>query len=126
MPYNEHTAERISDFFKSKKVKFYGKKMFSGICFMVNDKMCCGTHIDKETEEDVLLCRIAVDAYEDALEKEHVIPMDFTGKSMKGFIYVKEKGIKNQKDLYYWLQMCLDFNPLAKASKKNRSSPKRK
>jgi hypothetical protein len=52
------------------------------------------------------------------LEKENVIPMDFTGKSMKGYVYVVGDGIKSKKDLSYWLGLCLKFNPLAKASKK--------
>ena len=85
---------------------------------MVDNKMCCGTHIDKKTEEEYLLCRIGEKAYDKALEKENVIPMDFTGRSMKGYIYVVGEGIKSKKDLSYWVQLCLDFNPLAKASKK--------
>ncbi|MBP6533343.1 MAG: RNA methyltransferase, partial [Bacteroidia bacterium] len=70
------------------------------------------------TEEEYLLCRIGEKAYEKALEKDNVIPMDFTGRSMKGYIFVVGEGIKSKKDLSYWLQLCLNFNPLAKASKK--------
>ncbi len=84
---------------------------------MVDNKMCCGTHIDKKTDEEYLLCRIGEKAYEKAIEKDYVIPMNFTGKSMKGYIFVVEPGFKSKKDLSYWLQLCLDFNPLAKASK---------
>jgi hypothetical protein len=43
--------------------------------------------------------------------------MEFTGKPMKGYIYVTENGIKKANDLSYWLQLCLNFNPLAKKSK---------
>lgn len=118
MPYSETTAQRIREFFLNKGILFTEKKMFSGICFMVDNKMCCGTHIDKHSGEDVLMCRIGDAAYESALEKNNVIPMEFTEKAMKGYVYVTEAGIKNQKDLAYWLQVCLDFNPLAKASKK--------
>jgi hypothetical protein len=118
MAYNEKTAERISEFMRQKKVDFYEKKMFSGVCFMVDDKMCCGTHIDKKTGEDFLLCRIGEAVYDDAIKMEHVIPMEFTGKSMKGYIFVTENGFRKDKDLAYWLQLCLDFNPMAKSSKK--------
>lgn len=118
MPYNESTAIRIRNYFYQQNIAFTEKKMFSGICFMVEDKMCCGTHIDKNTNEDVVLCRIGTSEYEKALESEHCIPMEFTGKPMKGYIYVLEKGIQNPKDLAYWLQLCLDFNPFAKKSKK--------
>lgn len=44
--------------------------------------------------------------------------MDFTGKRMKGFVYVDESGFNSQKDLAFWVDLCLEFNPLAKASKK--------
>ena len=118
MAFNEKTAQRIREILLSKGADFTEKKMFSGICFMVDNKMCCGTHIDKKTEEEYLLCRIGEKAYEKALEIDNVIPMDFTGRSMKGYIFVVGEGIKSKKDLSYWLQLCLDFNPLAKASKK--------
>jgi hypothetical protein len=65
-----------------------------------------------------LLCRIGEQAYSKALEMENVIPMEFTGKAMKGYVFVTENGHKSAKDLKHWLQLCLDFNPLAKASKK--------
>lgn len=118
MAYNEITVQRIREFFLNRAANFTEKKMFSGICFMVDNKMCCGTHVDKITGEDLLMCRIGDAAYEDALEKNNVIPMEFTGKPMKGYVYIVGDGLKNSKDLEYWLQLCLDFNPLAKASKK--------
>jgi hypothetical protein len=118
MAFNENTVQRIREFFQQKNADFYEKKMFSGVVFMVDDKMCCGTHIDKETGEDFLLCRIGEQAYSKALEMENVIPMEFTGKAMKGYVFVTENGHKSAKDLKHWLQLCLDFNPLAKASKK--------
>ena len=118
MPFNPATAQRIRGFFQQKKAKFTEKKMFSGVCFMVNDKMCCGSHIDKASGMDYLLCRIGEEAHAQALTKKHVISMEFTGRSMKGYVFVKEEGHSNDKDLYYWLQLCLDFNPQAKASKK--------
>jgi hypothetical protein len=118
MAFNEITVKRISDMMKQKKVSFAEKKMFSGVCFMVNDKMCCGTHIDKKTNEEFLLCRIGEEAYENALKMDHVIPMEFTGRRMKGYVFVKGPGFKNEKDLAYWLKLCLDFNPKAQSSKK--------
>tara|TARA_B100001105_G_C22202094_1_gene361642 strand:+ start:79 stop:435 length:357 start_codon:yes stop_codon:yes gene_type:complete len=118
MPYNEQTVQRIREFFLDKNAGFIEKKMFSGICFMVDGKMCCGTHVDKKTGIDRLMCRIGDAVYESSLEKNHVVPMEFTGKPMKGYIYVEEEGFKTKQGLEYWLQLCLDFNPLAKASKK--------
>jgi hypothetical protein len=118
MAYNETTAQRIRAFFQDKEVGFEEKKMFSGVCFMVDGKMCCGTHIDKKSGDDFLLCRIGDAAYETAVANPNVIPMEFTGKAMKGYIFVTQSGHQSAKDLAYWLQLCLDFNPLAKASKK--------
>jgi hypothetical protein len=118
MAFNENTVQRIREFFQAKSAAFYEKKMFSGVCFMVDDKMCCGTHIDKTSGEDFLLCRIGDDAYQKALQQDYVIPMEFTGKAMKGYIFVTENGFGSARDLAHWLQLCLDFNPLAKSSKK--------
>lgn len=118
MAFNGNTVRRIRSFFQEKKADFYEKKMFSGVCFMIDDKMCCGTHIDKNSAEDFLLCRIGEKDYLEALQKEHVIPMEFSGKPMKGYVYVTENGFQNTRDLHYWLQLCLDFNPMARSSKK--------
>ena len=118
MAFNENTAQRIREYFLLKNANFSEKKMFGGICFMVEDKMCCGTHIDKESGEDFLLCRIDEEFYPLALEMENVIPMKFTGKAMNGYVYVLERGFKSVKELTYWLELCLAFNPKAKASKK--------
>lgn len=122
MAFDESIVQKISEFLLKRGVDFYGKKMFSGVCFMVDDKMCCGTHIDKKTGESVLLCRIGEERYHEALESNDVLPMNFTGKVMKGYIYVTENGIKDKSKLEYWLQLCLDFNPLAQRSKKQKDS----
>ena len=118
MAYNESTLQRIRENFSKRDIGFNEKKMFSGVCIMVDGKMCCGTHTDKKSGEDLLMCRIGQEAYEKALEDTNVIPMEFTGKPMKGYIYVTEAGFKNADHLDHWLQLCLDYNPLAKASKK--------
>lgn len=52
------------------------------------------------------------------LETHAIRPMDFTGKSMKGFVFINESRLKTKKDLSYWVGLCLDFNPKAKATKK--------
>ncbi|MGV3460577.1 MAG: TfoX/Sxy family protein [Flavobacterium sp.] len=118
MAYDDFTLHRIRDFFLEKNADFFEKKMFGGICFMVDNKMCCASSIDKTTGEDRLMCRVGEEIFETVLEKNYVTPMDFTGKSMKGFIYVAEDGFKTKKDLEYWLQLCLDYNPKAKAGRK--------
>ncbi|MBK9632742.1 MAG: TfoX/Sxy family protein [Saprospiraceae bacterium] len=118
MAYSEKQAENIRKFFLEKGTDFSEKKMFSGICFMVDDKMCCGTHTDKTSGEEFLLCRIGDEVYEEALMMEHCIPMNFTGKAMKGYVFITESGLDTSKKLAFWLQKCLDFNPKAKKTKK--------
>ena len=114
MAYDELLADRVSHTLKTKKVRFAEKKMFGGLCYMVDEKMCVGI-ISNE-----LMARINPDIYEKALKKKGAREMDFTGRPMKGYIYVSPEWIDNDKDLDYWVQLALDFNPLAKASKKKK------
>jgi hypothetical protein len=118
MAYLETTAIRIRNILYDKAVPFLEKKMFGGICFMVDDKMCFGILVDKKLNEEVLMCRLSKTDYEVALENENCLPMEFTGKPMKGYIYVTTEGYQSIKDLSDWIQKCLNFNPLAKKSKK--------
>lgn len=120
MAFNEETLERIRQFLWSKEVLFDEKKMFMGVCIMIDDKMCCGTHISKTTKEDLLFCRISDEDYLEAIQRDDVLPMKMGERVMKNYIYVLEHGFQNQKDLGYWLQLCLNYNPEAKSSKKKK------
>ena len=120
MAYYELDVQRVRDILADKGVDFSEKKMFSGVCFMVDDKMCLGCHIDGKTGESLLMCRIGEEAYEEALKMEGCIPMEFTGKPMKGYVFVAPSGHHDFESLLYWVQLCLDFNPQAKSSKKKK------
>lgn len=120
MAYDELLADRVRDIFKKKRVHYVEKNMFGGLCFMVDDKMCCGPLYDKKKEMDVLMCRIGEDAYNDAIARGGSLPMDFTGRPMKGYVFVTPEGFDTNEDLEYWIQLCIDFNPLAKASRKRK------
>ena len=120
MAYDEFMAERIRKFLDGKKLSVEEKKMMGGLCFMVNGKMLCGTHFDKKRQVDLLMARIGPDAGEAIDERSGWEPMDFTGRRMKGFVFVRPEGFDLDKDLEFWLQLCLNFNPLAKASKKKK------
>ncbi|MFT5765253.1 MAG: hypothetical protein ACI8X3_002690 [Saprospiraceae bacterium] len=125
MAYDEFLADRIRQIFKEKKVDYFGKKMFNGLCFMVDEKMCCGIHFDKKKDTDLLMARIGEEASIKAMEREGCQPMDFTGRPMKGYVFVRPEGFDTDDDLAYWLQLCVDFNPLAKASKKKKPAIKK-
>lgn len=79
---------------------------------MVDDKMCLG--IIKNN----LMARVGPENYKNALQKDGCREMDFTGKAMNGFVFVEPEGIDMDDDLDYWIELCLDFNPFAKSSKR--------
>lgn len=120
MAYNENLAERVRQVLQQKRVLFEEKKMMGGLCFLLDEKMLMGLLTDKSTQRPQLMARVGETAYSQALNKDHASEMNFTGKSMKGFVFVDEAGIDLQDDLEDWVQMCLDFNPSAKKSKKKK------
>jgi TfoX/Sxy family transcriptional regulator of competence genes len=79
------------------------KKMFGGLAFMLNDYMFCGVINDE------LMARVGPDNYAAALAKPHVREMDFTGRSMKGYVYVIPEGVESDADLQYWVDLCAEF-----------------
>ena len=81
---------------------------------MVNDKMCVGVETSR------LMVRLDPSKYEEVIEKEGCHPMDFTGKVMKGFVFVDSAVLKTNKQLDYWLNLALEYNKIAKPSKKKR------
>lgn len=117
MAYDTYLADRIRLLLKEKKIDFTELKMMGGLCFKVNNKMLCGIHTDKKYGDDLLMARIGENVYLDELKKPECLPMDFTGRPMKGYIFVTPDGFDTEEDLLYWINLCLAFNPLAKASK---------
>jgi TfoX/Sxy family transcriptional regulator of competence genes len=111
MAYNEKLAERIREELSGVR-KVEEKKMMGGLTFMVNKKMCVGIL------NDDLMARVDPEVYEEVLEKKGCREMDFTGRPMKGFVFIDQEGTKGKKDLMYWINLALAFNKKAKASKK--------
>tara|TARA_R110001592_G_scaffold307109_1_gene580232 strand:+ start:166 stop:546 length:381 start_codon:yes stop_codon:yes gene_type:complete len=125
MAYDEYLADRIRRQLKDKQTAFSELKMMGGLCFKVDNKMLCGIHLDKKPArpaggygDSLLMARIGELVYLDELKKPECLPMDFTGRPMKGYIFVTPDGFDNEADLSYWLDLCLVFNRMAKASKK--------
>src|SRR6266850_6618102 len=106
MAYDEHLAERIRRRFHAANAPFEEKRMMGGLCFMVKGKMCVGV------EKIRLMARIGPNAYEDALTRKGCRPMDFTGRPMRGFVFVEPEGLKSEKDLAFWMELALAYNPL--------------
>jgi hypothetical protein len=102
MAYDESVAERLRTTFAGKS-GVTEKKMFGGIAFMLGGNMCCGV-IGSE-----LMARVGPDQHEAALARPHARIMDFTGRPMKGYVYVAPEGFENEKDLRGWVEMCERF-----------------
>lgn len=111
MAYDEKLADRIREILVDQP-GVEEKHMMGGVAFMVDNKMCVGV------VKDEMMARIDPDLYDDALEKHGCHPMDFTGKPMKGWVFISPEGIDKVKDLEYWIGLALDFNIKAKSSKK--------
>lgn len=113
MAYNEKLANRVRELLLSKK-NVKEKKMMGGLTFMVNDKMCVGVL------NNDLMVRIDPAVYQEALERKGCREVDFTGRPMKGFVFVDPDGIKSKKDLECWLGLALEYNKKAKSSKRKK------
>ena len=108
MAYDEELADRIRKTLgKNKNIS--EKHMFGGLSFMYGKKMFCGVL------KDDLVLKMSPEQCQDALKKLNVRPMDFTGKPMKSFVYVNQKGCKSEKDLNKWVELSLNH---AKSMKK--------
>jgi TfoX/Sxy family transcriptional regulator of competence genes len=102
MAYDEGVAQRLREVFEE-DFDVIEKKMFGGIAFMVNGHMSCGV-----TDED-LMVRVGPDQYEAALQRPHAREMDFTGRPLKGFVYVAPDGFESDEDLNSWVNISLEF-----------------
>jgi TfoX/Sxy family transcriptional regulator of competence genes len=118
MAYNEKLADRTREIISVTHKNVEEKKMFGGLCFMVNDKMCVGV------EKERLMVRLDPERFDEVIEKEGCKPMDFTGKIMKGYVFVDDNVLKTKKQLEYWVGLALDFNKKAKPSKKRKKKLK--
>ncbi len=114
MAYDENLADRVRRELKDQGSEFSEKKMMGGLCFMVDDKMCVGI------VKNDLMARVDPEIYEELLQREGARPMDFTKRPMKGYVFIDPDGVDMDSDLEFWVKQCLDFNPLAKSSKKKK------
>ncbi len=103
MAYDEGLAERLRDLFVDRP-GISEKKMFGGLAFMYRGYMLVGIIGDS------LMARVGPAEYADAVKHPHVREMDFTGKPMKGYVYVDPAGIELDSDLNKWVGCCIRFN----------------
>lgn len=79
------------------------RKMFGGLALMVGGNMCVGV-----TEADLML-RLGEHGAEAALDEPHVRPMDFTGRPLRGFVYVAPEATATQAAVRAWVDLALAF-----------------
>lgn len=118
MPYDEILAARVSRHFAEKKIPFESKRMMGGLVFMVRGKMCVGVETDR------LMVRLDPDHEAAALKRAGCRPMDFTGRPMRGFVFVDRGVLRTAPQLASWLALALAYNPKAKVSGKRRAGRK--
>lgn len=94
------------------------KRMFKGMCFMVNGKMCICVG------ENEMMCRIGPDEFERALERPGVRPMIHGQRTMKGFIFVSEEAMRSATHFKYFIDASLAYNKIAEAAPKKKKKKK--
>ncbi len=114
MAYDEKLAERRRKAF-AQLPKVQEKKMFGGLAFMVDNKMCITAGANR------IMCRIDPAIHGEAIKKKGCHTVKMGGREYKGFVHVDKDNIKNKKDFDYWVSLALDFNKIAKASKRASS-----
>lgn len=102
MAFDEGLAERLREHFHEKP-GYSERKMFGGLCFMLSGHMTCGIVGDR------LMARVGPSQYAAALDRPHAREMDFTGKPMRGIVYVDAEGLDDDADLQQWVGLCEVF-----------------
>ena len=102
MAYDEQLAERVRLTLAGRDA-LSERKMFGGIAFMLAGNMFCGV------VKDELMVRVGPERYDDALSRPHARPMDFTGRAMRGMVYVSPEGIHTDEALKRWVEQGLGF-----------------
>ena len=113
MEYDVKLADRLREFFSEiPSLDVEEKKMFNVLNFMVNGKTCVCVSGEN------LMCRFDPRMQEEISEKTGYQTMLMKGKEYKGYCYINPDGIKTKKDFEFFVNLCLEYNKIAKSSKK--------
>ncbi len=102
MPYNEEIDVRIKKVVSNWK-NTDAKKMFGGVCHLLNGNMFCGVY------KEYLIVRLGGQKSEEVLKLPFARPFDITGKPMKGWVMLEEKGFNTDKQLKDWLNIAKQY-----------------
>ncbi|WP_143305317.1 TfoX/Sxy family protein [Chitinophaga vietnamensis] len=114
MAINEALADKVRELIAAATTQVEEKKMFGGLCFMVDDKMCIGVRTD------TMMVRLDPVLAATMAEEDGVQPMVHSGKVMPGFLFVDVDVLKTKKQVERWVKLALEYNKVAKASKKKK------
>lgn len=112
MPYDEGLAQRVRDILAGEDPgagagaghgRIAERRMFGGLAFLLDGNMCCGIL------EDRLIVRLGDEGARDALVRDHVAPMDFTGRPLRSMVYVDGPGVAEDEDLEGWVDRAVRF-----------------
>ena len=102
MPYNEELESRIKKSVSGWKGTDE-KKMFGGVCHLLNGNMFCGVY------KDFLILRLGPDRSEEVLKHPFARPFDITGKKMTGWVMLDPELYKRDDELKSWLAESRNF-----------------
>jgi TfoX/Sxy family transcriptional regulator of competence genes len=118
MAYNETLSKRIAALLLKQNTLFLEKKMFGGLAFMINDKMCIGVM------KNELMLRVMDETYHQILKLKYAKPMEFTGRTMKGFVLIDEKGLTDDDTLMEWIAYGIEFGKYGIVKSKTKNPKK--
>jgi len=119
MAYSKVLAERVRKYLSGlREFQVEEKTMMGGLAFMVNGKMCINV------SDENLMCRVDPALREEISRRTGYQPMVMKGRVLDGYCYIEREGTGTERELSYWLELCLDYNKHAKASVKKRKSTK--
>lgn len=115
MAYDIDLAAKVRSYLGNMPViEIEEKKMFGGLAFMINGKMCVNVSGEQ------LMCRFDPGLTAQLSRKSGFLPMVMKGRKYKGYCYVDPIGYKRKKDFEFWINLCLDFNESARSSTKGK------
>jgi len=111
MAYNEQIADRIRHAL-AEVPEVEEKKMFGGLAFMVAGKMCITAGADR------IMCRINPTMRDEVTKLKGCDTVIMRGRPYKGYVHITQDSFKKEEDLNYWIKLALEYNKIAKSSKK--------
>lgn len=102
MAFDPHLAQRVRDVL-SGRAGVTERRMFGGLAFLADGRMFVGIRSSS------IMARVGIERHQDALSMPHVRVMDFTGRPMKGYVYVDPPAVAADEDLRAWVLWCADY-----------------